>query len=259
MTTLSPVSTSSWSSCFSGLCADLKANLPCTESKDAAFARVIISNPHKNGQVKVYDSVDPDTGKKTQSTTRSSIVDRTTGDLYLDEKAYVVWVKCIAIMLGMPLYTLATIGWHLTKIPVVITVIAFDILKTVPSYCLENKMDKAWAHFKERVWEIATLSAKEIFEVVKAPFYMIAAESGALVGVFNPYLGRKWVGKIEYSWQNQRSYKEDFRVIPERPGESFWEAFVKDVIHSRAFYLAYCFQVRGNLSNKNIRLVRHHL
>jgi hypothetical protein len=241
---------------MSSLRVDLQRALPCSNPAEPAFESVAISKLHRNGQVKVYEIINPVTGEKSQQTIRKAILDRTTGDLYLDEKEYVVRAKCLAIMLGMPFYTLSTIGWHLTKLPIVVAVVAFDALKQIPSRWCDLTLNAAWNGFREKVYQITVLSAKEVFEVVKAPFYFIAAECAACVGVVNPYLGRKWVGKVEYSWQNQRSYKEDFRKIPARPDESCWEAFVTDLIQSRAFYLAYCFQVRGNLSDKNVRLIR---
>jgi hypothetical protein len=204
------------------------------ERTNAAFRRVHVEKKDENGNLKLYNVTDPDTGKAvkdpaTGKVKKKSVItyieDIRTGNLYLDEEAHVVAFKCFVLVFAIPFYTVGKMAWHLFKIPCGL----FQSLEIV---------------------------GNNLLEVVKAPLFGIGAELAAIGGIIKPYKFRTWEAIVENKWQNGVSYKEDFRKIPPRKGENCWQAFMKDIRQKRPLYLAYCFQVRGNVNDPRIHVIR---
>ncbi|MBY0529060.1 MAG: hypothetical protein K2P51_02605 [Rhabdochlamydiaceae bacterium] len=222
-----------------------------TEKSQAAFYRVRIQKLDEKGAVRFFNVKDPSTNEVTGTKSEfSSIVDRATGDLYYDEEAYAIWGKCVALTVGIPLYAAASIGWHLIRTPVVVKLTLFNALWQWP-FANENMRAK----IKEDLTQIPIEMTAGVCSIVKAPFYAIAMQASAFVGLVHPYLGRKWVAAVEHAWHDKISIKQSFVTLPERPNENCCISCIKDTALNKPFYLAGCFQVRGNLSDKRIRVL----
>jgi hypothetical protein len=222
-----------------------------TEKAQEAFYRIRIQKLDEKGAVRFFNVKDLETGEVIGTKSEfSSLVDRSTGDLYYDEEAWVVWGKCVALTVGIPLYALGTVAWHLIRTPIVVKLTLFNALREWPS-ATEKMREKLFEDLTHIPCEIAA----GIWGIVKTPFYAIAMEASALVGLVNPHLGRKWVAAVEHAWHDNISIKHSFVTIPPRPEEGCCEACFKDLTFNKPFYLAGCFQVRGNLSDKRIRVL----
>jgi hypothetical protein len=152
------------------------------------------------------------------------LADVATGDLYWADSRCVVAAKCLAIQFFNPLYTLGKMTWHLGHLPV--------------------------AALKGRAlsWDL--------WQLVRSPLYGVAVQLTALYGILCPYEGRKREAQVEFAWQGGVSYREDFRKTKYPKEVSGWEACWRGAHDAQAFYLAYCFQVRGNLRDPHIILRR---
>ncbi len=234
------------------------------ERTSSAFRRVEVMKRDEMGNIKLYDSRkksdDPTTGRSSLQNKKiavlSYIEDIKTGDLYLDELDYVVAFKCALIALAMPLYTVGKIGWEAVRTPFEIGTIALDTLHQIGQQMLLGRLYESALLARDGLSQVSETLGSGLFEIVKAPLFLLGAELAAIQGIFKPYHGRKFEAMIEKAWQNGISYKEDFRKIPVREGEDCWQAFKTDILNLRTFYLAHCFQVRGNVSDARISVIR---
>ncbi len=229
------------------------------ENTDSAFRRVHVMKRDANGNIRLFDVRDENTsttGEMRKTTLITYVEDIKTGEMTLDEPHYVISIKCFLIALGMPFYAIGKMAWYTFKTPFEITAIATRAI-------LEAGRQFAYGRFYEGFGGLSkavSLSSERLGyglgEIVKAPLFGLGGVLAGLYGVVKPYHGRKIEAIIEHAWQNGASYKEDLRQVPARPGENCWEAFVKDVIDAHPFYLAHCFQVRGNISDSNLVVIR---
>jgi hypothetical protein len=234
------------------------------ESTAAAFRRVSLLKQDANGGIRSYDkhetTMDPKTGQLHDVTHKKSIYtyieDVKTGELYYDEPQSTVTQKCIAIGLALPLYALGKICWNLISTPLEVGEVALRTLRQVGHHLLLGKLYEGSLATRVGSGKILQIYVNGLYELAKAPIFMVGAELAAIYGIFKPYHGRKFEAMIEKAWQNGVSFKEDLRKIPKREGEGFWEAFVKDLQNFRAFYLAHCFQVRGKTQDPNIIILK---
>lgn len=212
------------------------------ERTDTAFRRVQVNKTDETGNIKFYGS----------QSTISYIEHIESGDLYLDEPWYTVMWKCSLIMLGTPLYTLGAMGWHFFKIPFQAGAIVLKTLAAVGEEITRCRLFEATIAMRDGLAPIPHLVGESLFEVVKAPIFALGVEVAVFYGIFKPFHGRRMEAFIEAAWQNGRSYREDFRRIPERPGETCLEAFITDLQLHRPFFFAHCFQSRGNIHSPRI-------
>ncbi len=210
----------------------------------------------EDGNIKLYDRKNRETGTWDKVGVLSYVEDVKTGNMYLDESYEALVVKCALVAFAMPFYTFGEMSWHLCKTPLEATLIALDTLAKVGGQL-------AFCHFYEGAIEIlhgfsqvTETIGSGIFEIVKAPIFGLGVELAALYGVAKPFHGRKFEALIENAWKKGASYKDDFRNIPARPNESCWQAFVQDIKGSHPFYLAHCFQVRENVNDPRIIVIR---
>lgn len=237
---------------FFNTASDLLSSL--TESTDSAFKRVKVTKRDESGNIRFFNVKDPDTGETRSVSELTYIEDIKTGDLYLDEPTYTVATKCFCVVLGMPFYTVGKMVWHAVKTPLEIGSIAIDaILKVGQLFLSGNYTEGAKEAYctLQRTFEVLSTG---LFEIKKAPFFGLGCALTALYGVFKPYHGRKFEALLENAWQQGSSHKEDFRNVPARPDENCLTAFVKDLRDSHTFYLAHCFQIRGNIRNPLITI-----
>jgi hypothetical protein len=235
------------------------------ERTDAAFRKVHVTKLDEQGKLKYYDVVDPNTGKVVKDPVTGKpkknpevtyIEDIRTGNLYLNEDARTVAFKCALLLLAIPFYTVGRMAWHLCKTPFAVGAVAFEALAKSGEQFARLKCSEGFKEMGRGLFKALDTAGDELFEVVKAPFFGLGAEFVAFCGIFKPHHFRGWEALIEKKWQNGASYKDDFRNIPARKNENCLQAFVKDVREKRPFYLAYCFQVRGNVNDKRIQVIR---
>ena len=249
--------------CFNGSSWFQKiANLPGSiltrlcERTETAFRRVHVMKRDEQGHIKLYDKKDPLTGAVRKDALLNYIEDVRTGELYLDEPTYVVAVKCAVITLGMPLYAFGRMTWNLVKTPIEIGTIALDAIRQLSTQLRQCHLKESASTLKTAVIQSTAAFGHGLYEIVKAPLFMLGCELAAIYGIFRPYHGRKYEAILEHFWQRGVSYKNDFVSIPARPGESCWEAFRKDIMNAHTCYLARCFQVRGNVNESRVVVIK---
>lgn len=138
-------------------------------------------------------------------------LEKSTGDLYWNETKVSLVIKSALIFVVTPLYTMGVITWHVGR-----------------AFISDTK--------------------SHLYEVIKAPLFALAVMGTVACAPLAPYRVRKWEAQIEHKWQNQVSYRDDFRQ-KEDPTLNCWDNFKYGIEHSQAFYLAWCFQKRGNISD----------
>lgn len=235
------------------------SSLPSVEEAQAAFRRTFINKLDEQGNPRFYNIIDLETGKPTggRDSLLSYIEDVATGNLYLDEDRSTVATKCIMIaFLGNPLYALTREVWALTKMLLVVSTIGLDTIRKLGEKFYEGNLQGIDSICWEAVCETGSALKEGIWGIVSTPFYAVGVELAALYGTFDQYRGRKWVAAIEHAWQNGVSYQEDHKEHVRNPDENRWVSFVRDVKQARVPYLANCFQVRGNIHQSDIRVIR---
>jgi hypothetical protein len=211
-----------------------------------------------NGNIKFYHVKDKTTGENKNTAVLSYVEDIRTGEMQLDEPAYIIIVKCVFLSLGMPFYTLGKMAWHTFKTPLEISALAMNALRKASEQFAMGGLYEGAIEICRDFSQIPEIFGKGLFEIIKAPIFGLGAELASIYGIFKPYHGRKIEATIERAWQQGVSYKDkgDFLNIAPRTGENCWNAFVKDMQEARSFYLAHCFQVRGNVSDLRMIVVR---
>lgn len=233
------------------------SSLPCaSSSSEAAFRRTFLNKLDDTGQPRMFDVVDRRTNQVTRTPLLSYVEDVATGDLYLDEEWHVLATKCAAVALGNPLYALGTEVWHFTKMLIVVGVVAMDAIKKMGEQFCQGDAEGAGATCWNWITETGSALSEGIWGMASTPFYALGVEFAALYGIFDQYRGRKWVAAIEHSWQKGASYKEDHEWPVRNENQHCWDSFVQDLKKARTHYLANCFQVRGNVRDANIRVIR---
>ena len=228
------------------------------------FQRVHLQKKDAEGNIKTYYQKDKEgryvldeTGNYKTFNTLSYIEDLKTGDLYLDESWDIVAVKCAAIaLLVNPFYTLGKLSFYICKTPIEMTVITLDIIAKVGQQFAMCKFYEGCIEIRNGCSQLFDIAGDGLFEIVKIPIFSLSVELAAIYGMVKPYHGREFEALIEKAWQRGASYKDDFRNIPARTGENCWQAFINDMQLAHPFYLAHCFQVRGNTHNPRIVVLR---
>ncbi|HKZ00305.1 MAG TPA: hypothetical protein VJ112_03965 [Rhabdochlamydiaceae bacterium] len=224
-----------------------------------SWRRVTAYRLDEKGSPETEKVKDPSTGKEiTRNKEYSFIEDARTKELYWDEPAFVVSMKCAGIALGTPSYTAMYMAWNLAKLPLDTVAIAGTALEKIGSQLKERKMvDAAATFWKEIVIQLPTQLFTDIWNIVKSPLFALGIEFAAIYGIFDPFRGRALEAKIEQIWQNNVSCKQDFRETQTVDTGSCWRNFVNDATAAKAFYFAWCFQVRGNSSDdKRFKIIR---
>lgn len=214
---------------------------------EAGFRRTFIHKLDDSGQPRLFDVVNRGTNQITHTPLLSYVEDVSTGDLYLDEKWYVLSTKCIAIALGIPLYALGTNAWCFAKTLLIVGVVAMDAIKKLGTQLYAGEFSDLGSTCWNWFTETGSALGEGIWGMVSTPFYAIGVEFAALYGIFDQYRGRKWVAAIERSWQKGTSYKND--------NKDCLDALVRDPKTARIHYLANCFQVRGHVRHPKIRVI----
>jgi hypothetical protein len=218
-----------------------------TESHTGKWVRLHVLKLDAEGRpIKIMD---PDTNKPTDKDRVFTYVANTeTGELYVDDSKVEVMTKCaLLITMGIPLYTIGQMVWNSVKTVVDVIVIAHKTFKQAAKDLLDGECSMAAKTlFDGFIQSIPSSIAENVWKVVQA------LEAAALYGLYDPYEGRALESRIERLWQGGASYKEDFRYTntPETD-RGCCAAFANDVQSAKAFYLAHCFQVRGQAQDTN--------
>ncbi len=224
------------------------------ERSESAFRRVYVMKKDALGNIKTYDQKPPATPQKV--TQVSYIEDIKTGEMYLDEPGYVVAVKCALIGLGMPFHVLGKMVWQTLKTPLEIGLIASFTLAKAGKQLVLGECKKAAIHAREGFLEADYVLSCGIFDIVKAPIFGLGCQIAAIYGILKPFHGRAAAGKCANALQNGVSFKEESCAYPNFSQLVSWQEF-KSYFHNLQFsYLAPCFQVRGNVGNPRIIVVR---
>ena len=224
-----------------------------------AWQRVTAYRFDKDGKPMTETVKDSKTGVEiTQKKEYKYIEDVRTKELYWDEPAYVIAMKCMGIILATPLYTVTYMAMNLAKLPLGIVAIAGTTLEKVGSLLKEHKIiDAASTFWKGIIIQLPKQAFTHIWNIVKSPLFALGIEFAAIYGIFDPFRGRAIEAKIEHAWQNNVLYKEDLRETQTPDTGSCWRNFVNDVTASQAFYLAWCFQVRGDSNDdKHFKIIK---
>lgn len=93
---------------------------------------------------------------------------------------------------------------------------------------------------------------KEAWKIVKIPLLFIGMQFGALYGIFCPLQGRALFARCESALYNKTRRKaEQYRKEPRPSSEFLHEAIFKEE-PDRAFFIAFCMQPIGHLSDEHI-------
>ena len=221
----------------------------CFQKTEDRFGRVYINKLDERGNPKEYKKRD-EAGNTIQYSEVCYIEDKLTGDLYIDESASVIAIKCTAIFSVTPLYTAGVIAWNLYQLCGGVARAAAEMFKAMRNGCSDVSEMK-------RTFSLLPHTCKErLMEMISAPLFGLGMAGAAALGVLKPLHGRSIEALVEKAWHKGASYKDDMRKIPERKAENAWVSCWKDIHSGKEFFLAYCFQVRGNLSDRDIRVLR---
>ena len=233
------------------------------ESTDSAFRRVTVEKKDEAGQAKTYNVIHTAVGASgvaetvtEQVTQLTYIEDVKTGEMYVDESQFIVACKCACVALGLPFYTIGKICWHVVQTPIRIAMTAYETIVQIGKDLAQCRFGAAIKTMGHGIVQSVQKLGHGVYEIGKSPVFALGCEAAAIYGIFKPYHGRKFEAKVEKAWQQGASYKEDLRLIPARPGEDDWTAFVTDIKKTPAFYLAHCFQVRGNVNEARITVIK---
>lgn len=226
------------------------------ERTDSAFRRVHVMKKDANGNIKLYNVKDPATQQIKKTAVLSYIEDIKTGEMTLDEPGYIIASKCALIALGLPFYTVGKMAWYVFKTPFEISALAINTLMKAGQHLAIGRLYEGAVDMRIGFSQVPEMFGIGLFEIIKAPIFFLGAELAVIYGIFRPFHGRKIEAIIEHAWQQGASFKEDFRNVPPRIGENCWDAFVQDIHDAHPFYFAHCFQVRGNVQDPRIVVIR---
>lgn len=203
------------------------------ETLPSGWATALVPFTHRNGQ-------------KEQ---RIEIINLKTGIRYTHEPMIHTAIKCFELLIGTPIYLMGYVGWQIMTAPLKA---AGTVLHSLSKFFTPSKKH-TFARFAADVFlEAPGCFVRAFWAIVRAPFHAIAMEFAALYGVFRPLEGKVLVGKIEKSWHHPRTRRDDlFRSAnPDDPSILLRALADKDFPHT--FFLAYCMQPLGKLSDPHI-------
>jgi hypothetical protein len=163
--------------------------------------------------------------KKGQVEDRFEIVHLESGKRYLHENVSTIAAKCALLALGIIGYFALYLSFHLLRMTV--TTIKDPSINTF----LEG-----------------------VRNVIRAPFYILGMEFGALYGIFNPLEGRAVLASCE-RLLHERSHREDACLDTEfNDCSSLWDALSRPD-YSATFYVAPCMQSYGAVEDPHIQKI----
>jgi hypothetical protein len=214
---------------------------------NSSWREVVVSEKDENGNVLKNKDGNP--------IETTYIEDAKTGDLYVNDDRFVVAVKSAMAFAATPILAAGVMVWNIGKIFFDIVRISFNVLQNFGTWWKEKGLFHIVKEFFGRIFK--AVICQDLWHIVRAPFYAIGMMMAAGIGVICPYFGRKWVAKIENSWQDGFSHERDIRVAGEKESLTLCPVIWKESKEARVFYLAHCFQVQGNIHKPNILILNY--
>jgi hypothetical protein len=184
---------------------------------------------------------------------RNYILHKASGDLYLDESKSVIRVKCVCIALASFAYIALRTSFHVSRLILDTAYIAKNFFSEKFKHQQE---DKTLAH--RHIMQALACAKKNMTFIAKAPLYAVGMQFGSLFGVVHPLLGRRWIAQIESFYHDGCTIKDVSCCVDilQETKESFYDRVYHYITEKKdVFFLANCFQPRGNISSKDIQLL----
>jgi hypothetical protein len=230
----------------SQLFKDLSAAIPSYFKRTRqTFSRVTLQKLDASGQVRTFEEKDKKTGQTRYFQQLPYIENTRTGQIYHDESSSSLILKCSAIILATPFYTVGTMIWNAYQLLRSIGLIAKRIFQGINTDLSLGRYYEATKIFYREIRPLPCILKERIWAFIQAPLFGIGMELAALSGMIRPFHGRDFVAMVERAWHNGVSYKEDWRRLPEKKDQSC-ASCCEEVLSADVAYLAYCFQARGN-------------
>ena len=243
---------------ISQLFTDLIAVLPdCFKASDQCFRRVIVNKLDEHGSVKGYNVQDEVTGVYEWKTELKYIEDIKTGEFYLDKPWHILSTLGLGIALvDLPVYTVGVMAWNVYITSSKVVEATGRMIRDMGKEIALGRFYQASLVYDKETTHISTAFKNGLWGCATAPLFGLMLEGAGIITIFRPYQGRKIEAIIEKAWRQGMSYKADIRKIKKRDGEDDCQACWKDAHTAQAFYLAYCFQPRGKVTDPRIRVLR---
>jgi len=178
----------------------------------------------------------------------SCLQEKKTGDIYNDDPAYIVAIKCAILFFATPLIAIGVMAWNLCKIPIDLTRVTLLTLKNFGKWWKEkgpcSACVKSAKFFLEKTCKVLL---QDLWHIVRAPIYCIGMQILTLIGIAFPFWARKKIAKLEYHWQDKIPLKYDIRELDKEEKTKFCPLLWKEEKKPQACYIAHCFQPLGNL------------
>ncbi|MBS0620603.1 MAG: hypothetical protein JSS61_03990 [Verrucomicrobia bacterium] len=210
------------------------------QNTDKTFQNVIVRRYDQNGQLKTFDAEDS-TGALVKITDCRYIEEIRTGNLYLDEEKLVVTIKCCFILFGNILLFPFKMVWHVARTAFEVSALGLETIRQLT----QRNLSGAW---REGISLLPGAIGRNLFALAKAPICSFGVECAALIGLFNPYVGRKWVAAFEKIERNGARYKEV--CCPDPDAGLAYKGSAGEIM-----YVAACFQPRGTSHDVGVQLL----
>lgn len=187
-------------------------------------------------------------------------LEASTGDLYGVQESngkidtpLQIRAKAIGIFLGSTFYAMAMMAVNAIRIAIDVSKIFWQV---IPKWIKEIHTKGLFPSLGNAaiviIWEIPNEITKDIWRILRSPFYGSAMMVASLFAMVFPFEGRTWLGKIEYEWHEKTSHRMDIRYR-KSDKECKQLIFSREIFSAlkagKVFYLGYCMQKRGNISD----------
>lgn len=159
--------------------------------------------------------------------TRVEIIDLKTGTRYLQEPMPMIALKCAGLFaLLLPPYLLIYTLFQIIRTPIA-TVVNLSL----------------------------TVFVKQIWSIVRIPFYAAALEFAALYGVFRPLEGRALFGKFQSDFHDGKTRRQAEQHLKKTESDFLWKALSLREPET-AFFAGYCMAPIGQRNDAHIKQVQ---
>jgi hypothetical protein len=135
--------------------------------------------------------------------------------------------KCFLVLIAFPFYSAGVMATHLVR------------CITLVSYNLYQK------DFSESLLSLS----QEIVAVVKVPFYGLAIEFSAILGLLLPLPMRSLIASLERDWSGSEKKDSFFRIKDQNEKDEKLKNYFINRHSKLTIFLAHCFQPLGKLNN----------
>ena len=172
------------------------------------------------------------------------------GEFYLPDSPKVVAFKCFAIAIAAPVYTLARMFFQVCRIIYLIGKIFYESIKCfIESLNRDENGCKAFLYHILIDCSLRILTEvfySELFEFIKTPYYGLGLFIAACEGfIHDPYKAKTEIALIERQWNQGKTFHHDYRIQQLK-----YNSCLKGILHSDAFFLAFCMQPFGSKHEK---------